>query len=124
METQRALTHLHQVIGERVKLFRMAKGYNQEELAYRAGINTSHLSKIERGAVNFTLSSLDKILLALEVPYPAFFQLDTVPVPEADPIIEKTAASMRNMVLREQQCIYEIAQLLEMQKKGKANPPK
>ena len=39
----------YRLIGARIAYFRKLKRYTQEELAFRASISTSYLSRIERG---------------------------------------------------------------------------
>ncbi len=53
--------------GERVRELRAAKGFSQEELAFRAGIHWSYLSGIERGIRNPALKNITKIADALGV---------------------------------------------------------
>lgn len=57
-------------IGHALKVCRTAKGYSLEELAERAKLSQSYLSMIETGNRTPTLSSIDKIAAALEVPTP------------------------------------------------------
>jgi transcriptional regulator with XRE-family HTH domain len=56
-------------IGARIVYFRMIKGLSQEELADRAGISQSYLSKIEHGAYpkNLPLTTLLLITAALDI---------------------------------------------------------
>lgn len=103
---------LRTITGARIRLFRKMKEYSIEELAHQAGMNPAHLAKIERGVLNFTIGSLEKVLEALDVSYSDFFSFDEpVQAPE-NPIIEKTVACMRNMPLEEQKHLYKTASLL------------
>lgn len=103
---------LRNMIGERIRSFRRIKRYSIEELAHQAGMNPAHVAKIERGALNFTVGSLEKLLNALEVPYQDFFQFEE-PVPEpSNPIIDKTVNCMRNLSVEEQKHLYKTAAFL------------
>ncbi len=51
--------------GEAVRAARLSKGLTQQELAAAAGIDQSDLSKIERGARNSTIDTLERIAQAL-----------------------------------------------------------
>ena len=64
------------VVGDFLRETRLRKGYTQEELAFRASISASYLSKIERGAyvTGIPLSTLMRIALALEVDINRFFK--------------------------------------------------
>lgn len=58
----------YQKIGARIAYFRRLKGYTQEELAFRANISSSYLSRIERGIYckGVPISTLMQISIALE----------------------------------------------------------
>lgn len=55
------------VIGQRIRKFRKAHSFSQEELAEKVGISTTHMSHIETGNTKLSLAVLVKIALALEV---------------------------------------------------------
>lgn len=55
------------VIGQRIRKFRKAHAFSQEELAEKVGISTTHMSHIETGNTKLSLAVLVKIALALEV---------------------------------------------------------
>ncbi len=55
------------VVGDRIRIYRTEKGLSQEELAHRADIDASHFGKMERGEVNPSLSSLEKIISVLGI---------------------------------------------------------
>ena len=53
-------------LGEAVRAARKARGMSQESLADAAGIDRSHMGKIERGERNVTLLNVVKIAAALD----------------------------------------------------------
>lgn len=55
-------------LGDRVQLIRCEKGMTVQELATRAGISTSYLGEIERGAVYPSLNTLKRLAEELDVP--------------------------------------------------------
>ena len=55
------------IIGERIRYLRKSKKMNQLDLAFEAGIHTTYLSDIERGAVNPSISVLYSIAEALNI---------------------------------------------------------
>lgn len=65
-------------IGAKITYFRKIRRYTQEELAFRASISASYLSRIERGAYvsGVPLSTLMRIALALDVDINRFFDED------------------------------------------------
>ena len=54
-------------IGQRIRKFRKAHSFSQEELAEKVGISTTHMSHIETGNTKLSLTVLVKLALALEV---------------------------------------------------------
>ena len=54
-------------IGQRIRQARKEKGWQQSELAYRAGLNNSYISHIETGQTKLALPTLVKIANALAV---------------------------------------------------------
>jgi XRE family transcriptional regulator, regulator of sulfur utilization len=103
-------------LGTRLRNLRIAKGYNLEELSYKAGLSPSHLGKIERGERNFTIRSLNKIAEALDIPYPLLFDFGKEITPGYNPIIEKTLSYLQTMTTEEQKHIYKTAQILSDKK--------
>ncbi|MFI3321617.1 MAG: helix-turn-helix transcriptional regulator [Rikenellaceae bacterium] len=55
-------------IGENIKKLRKARGISQQQLADLCDFETSNMSRIEAGKSNFTISTLNKIAIALDVP--------------------------------------------------------
>lgn len=54
-------------IGLRINQLRMMKEWSQEELARRAGLQRSHVSRIEAGKYAVTLETIEAIAQALEM---------------------------------------------------------
>jgi transcriptional regulator with XRE-family HTH domain len=63
------------MVGKNIRKLRKAKGYSQEELAMKAGVNRSYLGYIERGDKNLNLTTLRQIALALKV-HPSVMLID------------------------------------------------
>ena len=53
-------------LGEAVRAARVARGMSQETLADAAGIDRSHMGKIERGERNVTIMNVAKVAAALD----------------------------------------------------------
>lgn len=67
----------YRLIGARIAYFRKLKRYTQEELAFRASISTSYLSRIERGIYNskgVPISTLMQISKALDIDIKLLFE--------------------------------------------------
>jgi transcriptional regulator with XRE-family HTH domain len=54
-------------LGKRVRALRLDRGWTQEELAHRSGLNRSYMSDVERGRSNVSLSTLQKIARPLGI---------------------------------------------------------
>lgn len=61
-------------IGSQIRYFRDKKCWSQENLALRAGLNPAFLGHIERGLKQPTVTTLDKIAKALDMPLYKLFQ--------------------------------------------------
>ena len=53
--------------GNRLRDIRKSKGYSQEELANKADLELSQISRIERGVINTSLSQIFQISKALNI---------------------------------------------------------
>jgi len=55
-------------LGMRIRYLRKLKGWSQEELSLRSGINKNYLSDLERGRRNPTLVVMEKVAIAFDIP--------------------------------------------------------
>jgi XRE family transcriptional regulator, regulator of sulfur utilization len=58
---------IQRVVAERIKKIRKAKGITQEQLAELAGLNRTHLYRLESGKQSMTLRTLKIVADALAV---------------------------------------------------------
>lgn len=63
-------------VGARIYALRKEKNLSQQKLAIDASIERSHLTHIEKGNKNISLSTLERIIKALEVSTPYFFNTE------------------------------------------------
>ena len=63
-------------VGKRIQVLRRGQGLNQEELADICGLHRSHLGAVERGELNVTLVTLERIAASLGVPLNQFLESD------------------------------------------------
>ena len=54
-------------LGKRVRALRLDRGWTQEELAHRSGLNRSYMSEVERGRSDVSLTTLQKIARPLGI---------------------------------------------------------
>ncbi len=63
-------TDLRAVLAYNMRLFRVGKGWSQEELARQCGLDRTYVSAVERKRWNIAMSNIEKIAIALGVdPY-------------------------------------------------------
>ena len=78
-------------IGKRIRGFRKQAGYTLDSFAERVDLASGkYLGKIERGEVNATLDTLEKIARGLECRVDDFFDLD------ADALVSEVAHLLRD----------------------------
>lgn len=54
-----------QRLGDHIRAVRLARGLNQDELAFRAGLHRSHITLLEKGRRDPQLATLYRIATAL-----------------------------------------------------------
>jgi len=69
-------------VGARLLILRQVRGISQRELARRASITNANLSMIEQGRVSPSITTLEKILVALDLSLPEFFTVTTEVTPD------------------------------------------
>lgn len=65
---------LNQQIAAQIMRLRKEQGLTQEELAEKAGIDSSYLGTVERNQVRFTVHTVEKIITGLKVTQAEFFE--------------------------------------------------
>jgi transcriptional regulator with XRE-family HTH domain len=62
---------VRQRLKQNMQRLRAEKGWSQEELADRSGLHRTYISGVERGVRNPTVTVVEKIAKALDVPFAA-----------------------------------------------------
>lgn len=75
-------------VGQRLRILREERGISMRALARRSGLSANALSMIERGLTSPSVSTLNKLAMALEVPITAFFRQE----PVREPIVFRKAS--------------------------------
>lgn len=63
-------------VGLRIKCLRSKAGVSQEKLALKADLDRTYLAGVESGKRNITISSLEKIVVALDCSMKDFFDFE------------------------------------------------
>nr|WP_145403090.1 helix-turn-helix transcriptional regulator [Paenibacillus xylanexedens] len=61
------MSNIYLRVGKKIRLYRKARKLTQEELGEQLRIDQSYLGRIERGEVNITIETLDKIAISLRI---------------------------------------------------------
>ena len=64
---------IEEKVGNRIKELRNKLGISQEELGFRSGVHRTYIASLEVGKRNISISTLEKIVNALEVSLSEFF---------------------------------------------------
>lgn len=64
---------IEEEVGNRIKELRNILGISQEELGFRSGVHRTYIASLEVGKRNISISTLEKIVNALEVTFSEFF---------------------------------------------------
>lgn len=75
-------------VGHRLRILREERGISMRALARRSGLSANALSMIERALTSPSVSTLNKLAMALEVPITAFFRQE----PVREPIVFRKAS--------------------------------
>lgn len=59
--------------GKNLKKLRLEKGFTQEKLAFSIGVEISQISRIERGILNTSISTVEALSKALNIPINKLF---------------------------------------------------
>lgn len=68
------MSELTKQIGQRIRNYRVERGYSQEKLAELSGCHPTYIGQVERGEKNATLESVEKISSALKIPLSTLFE--------------------------------------------------
>jgi transcriptional regulator with XRE-family HTH domain len=60
--------------GKKIKYYRTQKGFSQEELAFKAGLDRTYIASVENGKRNVSLKTIKKFLDALNLTFCEFFR--------------------------------------------------
>lgn len=65
---------IQQKVGKRIVEIRTEKNISQQDLASKCNFEKSNMSRLEKGNVNATLSTLEKVCDALQIEYIELFK--------------------------------------------------
>jgi len=69
-------TKLQKLFAHNLRAIRTKQGISQEDLGFKAGLDRTYISGIERGIRNPSLKNIEKIIKALKIQAIDLFRLD------------------------------------------------
>lgn len=116
----KCMSDIGKQLGEQVRLLRQVRGLSQEQLAFKANLNTSFIGQIERGGKKPTISSLEKLVVALDTTFEELFSFRNGSVElKNSSVIDKMVFELKSRSVEEQETIYSIVkQILVFKDKG------
>ncbi|MCS7460830.1 helix-turn-helix domain-containing protein [Paenibacillus doosanensis] len=107
------MSKIAELVGAKIRDFRLERGFSQERLAFKAGLNTSYIGQLERGEKSPTLDSLEKVATALDVSLEELFRFSNSVEIEADySIAQKIAFQLHGRSEMEQEAVYNFVKQL------------
>ena len=70
---------MQKAVGKKIRKLRLQKGWSQKKMAEVGGLNDRYLGAIERGEIDASLSTLDKIARTLRTTVSQLFQNAATP---------------------------------------------
>ena len=77
------MDRIKELLGKRIKELREKRGYTQQQLAEKAGIDQRNLSKIECG-ITFPSKSLGELARCLQVSLPQMFEFEHLKINDVE----------------------------------------
>ena len=68
------MSELAKIVGQRIRNYRIQKGFSQEKLAELSGCHPTYIGQLERGEKNATLESIERITSALQISLSTLFE--------------------------------------------------
>lgn len=62
-----ACMNIRDIFARNLRIARKERGFSQEELAHRAGLDRTYISSLERAVYNATIDVVDRIAVALDM---------------------------------------------------------
>jgi len=100
---------LQQFVGTRIRVLRKNRGYTQQQLGEKVRLPQSYIGGIERGEVNVSLETLERIIGALEIrPEEVFKSVKNNTGLEKDKLIDKISVLLRERNITEIELVHNL----------------
>ncbi|BCG60448.1 helix-turn-helix domain-containing protein [Paenibacillus sp. URB8-2] len=68
------MSYFYKEVGQNIRFYRKLRNFTQEQLGERTNFDQSYVGKIERGEINVSLETIEKIASSLDVLPNNFFE--------------------------------------------------
>lgn len=107
-----------QIIGQRIRNYRMQKKLSQEELAELAGCHHTYIGQVERGEKNATIESVDRIAAALGISLSKLFEFLGSEKPKEDDYAYLAYEFISSKDSSRQKMLYDIILTIDKYRNG------
>ena len=98
-------------VGGRIRYFRHLRKLSQEQLALQAGINPAFLGHLERGLKSPTITTLEKLVRALDISFEELFADDSsVSAQERETAMKRLELLVRDLSAKQLDKLSDIIQ--------------
>lgn len=112
------MSDIAKILGQRIRNYRIAKGFSQEKLAEFSGCHPTYIGQIERAEKNATIESIAKIAAALNISLSKLFEKIGIQEDEAQGIPLACYEFLSTKTAEEQKHLYRILLEIDQYKKG------
>jgi Predicted transcription factor, homolog of eukaryotic MBF1 len=99
---------LNELITKRMREIREQKNMSRAVLAEKSGIDETYLGRIERGEINTTIETLDKIIKSLDITYDDFFSVFKLDDEWSEIISKVESSDKKQYILQAIQILLQI----------------
>lgn len=112
MIKKRSVSEADKIIGKKLKKLRLLRNVTQGHLAGILDVSFQQFQKYERGVNRISAVNLYKLSKELNVPVTAFFDDDTIPGIELNPLTKKLLRRWENLNEQQQKDLLDIMSLM------------
>jgi XRE family transcriptional regulator, regulator of sulfur utilization len=94
---ERAVKHVRQALGERVRTLRKDRGLSQQRLGQRSGLSGKFIGEVERGEKSISIDSLYHVSVALDVTLRDLTDMGPARKRGSNPELEKLSALLSEL---------------------------
>lgn len=107
------MSDFYKLVGTKIKALRKEKGLTQEQLAEKANLSYTYLTRLEREGRNLSLETIEKIINALDISPNELFQFHDIDLflerADKKTIIDSYKAALMNRSTDEIKIVHKVS---------------